>query len=107
MEEEILLANESSVAVEVRVELECEADFRDILELRGFGEAAERGEVLEKVQDGRLWFAYRRGAFRRGTLVRIVGEGIEPLAEPGRLSFDVHLGPEETRGVRVSVELEE
>ena len=35
MTEEILLANESGVAVEVRVELECAADFRDIFELRG------------------------------------------------------------------------
>ena len=46
MREEIFFANESGVAVEVRVELECAADFRDVLELRGFGEAAERGEIL-------------------------------------------------------------
>ncbi|HEU4493941.1 MAG TPA: glycogen debranching N-terminal domain-containing protein [Rubrobacteraceae bacterium] len=107
MREEIFFANESGVAIEVRVELECAADFRDVLELRGFGEAAERGESLEEAKDGRLRFAYRRGEFRRGTVVRVEGEGVVPLAEPGRLSFEVRLEPEETRAVRVSVELEE
>jgi hypothetical protein len=37
MGEEILLTNEAGVAVEVRVELGCAADFRDVLELRGLG----------------------------------------------------------------------
>jgi glycogen debranching enzyme len=107
MEEEILLANESGVAVEVRVEVECAADFRDVFELRGWREATERGEVLEEAKDGRLRFAYRRGGFRRGTVVRVEGEGVSPRAELGRLSVEVHLEPDETRAVRVSVELEE
>jgi glycogen debranching enzyme len=107
MNEEIVLSNESSVAAEVRVELECAADFRDVFEVRGYRRAAERGEISEEAGDGRLRFAYRRDGFRRGTVVRVEGEGIEPLAEPGRLSFDVHLGPGEERAVRVSVVLEE
>ena len=37
--------------------------------------------------------------------MRVSGE--EPLAESGRLSFDVHLGPGEERAVSVSVVLEE
>ena len=40
-------------------------------------------------------------------MVRVEGEDIEPLAELGRLSFDVRLGPGEERAVRVSVVLEE
>jgi glycogen debranching enzyme len=107
MDEEILLSNESGVAAEVRVELECAADFRDVFEVRGYRRAAERGEVSEEARDGRLRFTYRRDGFRRGTVVRVWGEGIEPLAQPGRLSFDVHLEPEESREVRVSVVLEE
>ena len=107
MDEEILLSNESRVAAEVRVELECAADFRDVFEVRGYRRAAERGEISEEVGDGRLRFAYRRGGFRRGTVVRVSGEGIEPLVEPGRLSFDVHLGPEESQEVHISVALEE
>jgi glycogen debranching enzyme len=107
MDEEILLSNESPVAAEVRVELECAADFRDVFEVRGYRRAAERGEISEEARDGCLRFAYRRGRFRRGTVVRVSGEGIDPLVEPGRLSFDVHLGPEESRAVRVSVVLEE
>src|SRR3712207_8226558 len=54
-----LFRSESRVAVELRVELECAADFRDVLELRGFAEAAERGEVSREVGDGSLRFAYR------------------------------------------------
>jgi glycogen debranching enzyme len=107
MTEEILLANESGVAVEVRVELECAADFGDVYEVRGYRRAAERGEVLEEAKDGHLRFAYSREGFRRGTVVRVEGEEIEPLAELGRLSFDVRLGPGEERAVRVSVVLEE
>src|SRR3712207_6535289 len=78
MEEEILLANESRVAVEVRGEVECAADFRDVFELRDWREAAGRGEVLEEAKDGRLRFAYRRGGFLRGTVVRVEGEGVSP-----------------------------
>ena len=95
------------MAVEVRVELECAADFGDIFEIRGHRRSAERGEVLEEVRDGYLRFAYSREGFRRGTVVRVEGEDIEPLAELGRLSFDVRLGPGEERAVRVSVVLEE
>ena len=40
-------------------------------------------------------------------MVRVEGEDIEPLAELGRLSFDVRLDPREERAVRVSVVLEE
>ena len=105
MQEEILLSNEADVALEVRAELECAADFRDVFEVRGYHRATGRGEVSEEVGEGTLRFSYRRGGFRRVTVVRVSGE--EVLAEPGRLSFDVHLGPGEERSVRVSVVLEE
>ena len=105
MEEEILFSNEADVAVEVRAELECEADFRDVFEVRGYHRATERGEISEEVGDGTLRFSYRRGGFWRGTVVRVSGE--VPLAEPGRLSFEVHLGPGKERAVSVSVVLEE
>jgi glycogen debranching enzyme len=107
MEEEILLSNETGVAVEVRVEIGCAADFGDVFEVRGYRRASERGEISEEAKDGRLRFSYRRGGFVRGTVVRVSGEEVEPLAEPGRLSFDVHLGPGEERTVRVSVVFEE
>ena len=107
MEEEILLSNEAGVAVEVRAELECAAGFEDVFEVRGYRRASERGEISEEAKDGRLRFSYRRDGFLRGTVVRVSGEGVKPLAEPGRLSFDVHLGPGEERAVHVSVALEE
>ena len=73
MEEEILLSNEADVAVEVRAELECAADFRDVFEVRGYHRATERGEISEEVGDGTLRFSYRRGGFWRGIVVRVIG----------------------------------
>jgi glycogen debranching enzyme len=107
MEEEIYLSNESEEPVEVRFEIECAADFRDVYELRGYRNASERGELSEEVRDGRLRFSYRRDGFRRATEVRLSGEGVEPVAGRGRISLDLHVDPGASRGVRVSVALEE
>jgi glycogen debranching enzyme len=107
MTEEILLRNEAPEAVEARVDLECAADFLDVFEVRGYRLAAERGGVSERAGDCCLRLAYRRGEFRRGTVVRVSGEGVEPLAEPGRISFGVRLEPGEERAARVTVVLEE
>ncbi len=107
MSEEILLRNEAQGAVEARVELGCAADFMDVFEVRGYRRAAERGEISAEAGDGCLRFAYRRGGFRRATVVRVSGEGVEPLAQPGRISFGLRLEPREERVVRVSVVLEE
>jgi glycogen debranching enzyme len=107
MNEEILLTNEARETIQTRVELGCAADFRDVFEVRGYRRAVERGEISEEVGDGYLRFAYRRDGFRRGTVVWVSGEGVEPLVEPGRISFGVRLEPGEERAVRVSVVLEE
>ena len=107
MEEEISFANESEEPVEVRLEIECGADFRDIFELRGFQEAAERGELSEEVWEEGLLFTYRRDGFRRATKARVWGGGVEPIAEPGRISLSLHIEPEASRVVRVSVTFEE
>jgi glycogen debranching enzyme len=107
MSEEILLRNEALEAVEARVELRCAADFMDVFEVRGYRRAAERGELSAEAGDACLRFAYRRGGFRRATVVRVSGEGVEPLAEPGGISYGVRLEPREERVVRVSVVLEE
>jgi glycogen debranching enzyme len=107
MDEEILLTNDSLEAVEARVELGCAADFRDVFDVRGYRRAAGRGELVEEVGEGLLRFSYRRGGFRRGTVVRVWGEGIEPDAQPGSISFDVRLEPGQERAARVVVVLEE
>jgi glycogen debranching enzyme len=107
MNEEILLTNDAGEAIETRVELGFAADFRDIFEVRGYHRAVERGEISEEVGDARLRFTYRREGFRRGTEVRVSGEGMEPRGEPGRVSFRVRLEPGEERAARVSVVLEE
>jgi glycogen debranching enzyme len=107
MDEEILLTNDAGEAIEVRVELGFAADFRDIFEVRGYHGTVERGEISEEVGDASLRFTYRRDGFRRGTEVRVSGEGMEPQAEPGRVSFGVRLEPGEKRTACVSVVLEE
>jgi glycogen debranching enzyme len=107
MDEKILIRNDAREAIEAKVELECAADFRDIFDVRGYHRAAERGEISEEVGDGRLRFAYRRDGFRRGTVVRVSGEGMKPHAEPGRVSFGIRLEPGEERTASVSVVLEE
>jgi hypothetical protein len=62
MEEEILFSNEADVAVEVRAELECAADFRDVL----MEEAARRalGWLLDHADrvDGYVAYATRSAA---------------------------------------------
>ena len=107
MDEEVLLSNDSREAIRVRVEIECAADFKDVFEVRGYQEGAERGELVEEAEDGVLRFAYRQGEFQRGTMVRVSGEGMEALAESGCVSLEVLLEPETTCAVLVSVTLEE
>src|SRR5215218_1381207 len=105
MEEEILLRNEAPGAVEVRVELWCAADFRDVFEVRGYRAAAGRGVLSERADEGYLRFGYRRGEFGRGTEVRV--SEVETVVEPGRIVFELRLEAGEERVVRVSVALEE
>jgi glycogen debranching enzyme len=107
MNEEISLTNDALEAVEARVEIGCAADFRDVFDVRGYRRAAGRGELVEEMKDGCLRFAYRREGFRRGTVVRVTGGGIEPVVQPGRISFGVRLEPGEERSARVAVDLEE
>jgi glycogen debranching enzyme len=107
IEEEISLTNDALEVVEARVEIGCAADFRDVFDVRGYRRAAGRGELVEEVKDGCLRFAYRREGFRRGTVVRVSGGGIEPVAQPGCISFGVRLEPGEERSARVAVVLEE
>ncbi|HZY65700.1 MAG: amylo-alpha-1,6-glucosidase [Actinomycetota bacterium] len=107
MWEEIIFTNETGGPVEVEVELECAADFRDVFEVRGYERAEERGELSREAEKERLRFAYRREGFRRGTVVRVSSEGVEALVEPGVVSVDLFLEVGEERAVLVCVEFEE
>jgi glycogen debranching enzyme len=107
MTEEVMLKNEAPESLEARVELECAADFMDVFEVRGYRRATERGGISEEATGGCLRIAYWRDGFRRGTMVRVSGEGVEPFAESGRVSFDLRLEPGEERAARVSVVLQE
>ena len=107
MREEIRLKNDSSSPVEIRVELECEADFMDLFEVRGYYRPVRRREVSRKTGDSFVYFAYQNGGFRRATRVYLSGEGVEPVYVPGGVSFVLNLGPREERAVTVSVTLQE
>jgi hypothetical protein len=107
MNDEILLKREAREAIEARIEPGCEADFRDVFDVRGYRRTKWRGELVEEVKDGCLRSAYRREEFLRRTVVQVSGEEVEPLAEPGRLSLGLRLEPGQERAVRVSVIIEE
>ena len=107
MREEILLKNAFSSPVEVRVELECDADFMDLFEVRGYYRPVRRREVSRKTGDSSTCFAYRNDGFQRATRVRLSGEGVEPVYVAGGVSFVLNLGPGEERAVTVSVTLQE
>lgn len=107
MREEILFANRTGGPVEAAVELRCEADLRDVFDVRGFSRAEERGELSHTAEDGRLRFAYARDGFQRGTVVRASSEGVEPVVGPDGISLALRLGAGEERTVRVSVTFEE
>ena len=107
MEEKILFANETGGPVGIKVELEWEADFRDIFEVRGYQRTEERGDVLRETGGDCTRFFYRRAAFRRGTGIRISAEGVEPVFGPGTVSFELWLGAGEERPVFISVTLQE
>src|ERR671917_582462 len=107
MREEIRLKNDSSSPVEVRVELECDADFMGLFEVRGYHRPVRRREVSRKSGDSSVYFAYHNGGFRRATRVYLSGEGVEPIYVPGGLSFVLNLGSGEERTVAVSVTLQE
>lgn len=107
MIEEILLSNGSREAVEASVSLEFAADFRDVFEVRGYRRASERGQLEREVGKDRLKYVYRRGEFRRGTTVRVSGEGMDTLFGLDLVSLNVSLEPGETRRVRVFIVLED
>jgi glycogen debranching enzyme len=107
MREEILLKNASSSPVEVRVKLECDADFMDLFEVRGYYRPVRRREVFRRTGDGSVYFAYQNGGFRRATRVYLSGEGVAPFYVPGGVSFVLNLGPGEERAVTASVTLQE
>lgn len=106
MREDIRLKNGSSLRVEVRVDLECDADFMDLFEVRGYHRPVRHREVSWKTGDGFAHFAYRNGDFRRAT--RVYLSGAEPvLYVPGGISFVLSLEPGEERVVTAFVLLDE
>ena len=107
MEETFEVFNLSREEVGADLSLEFSADFRDVFDVRGFARSGMRGDISEEVDDGPLRFSYQREGFSRGTVVEVSGDGVEVVAEPGRISCAVRLGPGETRTLRVSVTLEE
>jgi len=107
MDEEVEISNLSEGELEAVLSLECSADFRDIYEVRDYARPLVRGELSEEVGEGCLRFAYRRGDFLRGTVVRVSGNDTEPVVEPGRISCSCRLGSGESKVLRVTVSLAE
>lgn len=107
MFDEILFKNESRAAVDAAVSIECGVDFADVFTVRGFARALERGETSGDVREGALHYTYRRDWFSRGTVVRVIAEGVKPEMGGDVISLRLRIGAGEERLVRLSVELEE
>ncbi len=107
LEETLEVSNRSEEDLDVTLSLECVADFRDVFDVRGYARPAARGELSEEVGEGLLRFMYRREGFSRATVFEVSGEGMEPVAEPGRISCACRLGPGDRRTIYVQVTLEE
>jgi len=107
MGETLEVSNSSDEDVDVFLSLECAADFRDVFDVRGYARPAARGDLSEEVGEGLLRFSYEREGFSRGSVVEVSGEGMETVAEPGRISCACRLGPGDEKTIRVSVALEE
>lgn len=98
MREEIRLKNDSPSPVEVRVDLECDADFADLFEVRGYHRPVLRREVSRRIGGGCVTFAYQNGGFQRATRVYLSGEGGGARLHPWRPL--VRLGSGAWRGTR-------
>jgi glycogen debranching enzyme len=107
MREEIRLKNDFCSPVEVRAKLECDADFMDLFEVRGYHRPLRHREVSRKTGDSSVYFVYHNSCFRRATRVYLSGEGVEPVYVPSGVSFVLNLGPGEERAVTASVTLQE
>lgn len=107
MEETLEISSLSEEDTDVRLSLEFSADFRDVFDVRGYAGPSARGGLSEEVGEDLLRFSYRRGGYSRGTVVRVSGEGVEPVAEPGLISIACRIGPGEGKTIRISITLEE
>ena len=86
--EDLLIENHSALSQVVRVEIEFDADFADIFDVKD--SAPKLGTRRFEVGDGNVTLRYQRGGFARGTVVTFS----QPCGlNQGTAKFDLELGP--------------
>jgi glycogen debranching enzyme len=100
--EELRATNHTREPVQVSLELEVDADFADLFEVKG--RPAERaGELVREDAGGGLRFVYRREGFRRSTRIGLEVAGGEVELDSGRVGARLSLEPKQTATVLVTV----
>ena len=87
--EELLILNHRNEAVDLTVRMEAGSDFADLFEVKDA--LTKKGELYQRIEDGRLVLGYRRERFVRETWVT----SSAPAEIDGHgLTFEVHLEPQ-------------
>jgi glycogen debranching enzyme len=101
MREDIVVRNFSDEAAFVAVELFVDADFADLFAVKAGHRVEQDGELSRQTGPDSLTFSYRRGAVRRGVLLRF---SPSPRAmAPDLVTFERVVAPHESFGVCVEV----
>ena len=98
--EEILIRNESAKPMKMQVHLDAAADFADLFEVKDA--QPKKGQLYQKVNDGRLTLGYKRGSFVRETIISSTAPA--HLDRDG-LTFDVRIEPHDEWRTRIDVEI--
>jgi glycogen debranching enzyme len=96
--EDILIRNESPRPIKLRLELEAEADFADLFEVKDH--QAKKGQLYQSVHDGRLTLGYKRASFVRETYITSTAPA--HIDRKG-LGFDVSIEPHGEWHTRIDV----
>jgi glycogen debranching enzyme len=98
LEERLTVINYDRKTVRLRLRLEAGCDFADLFEVKD--EVRKLGTSFAEVQEGTLILGYRRGNFRRQTVIR--PEAATHVDDCG-IDYDVELAPQQSweTGVRV------
>ncbi|MEU4568260.1 glycogen debranching N-terminal domain-containing protein [Micromonospora sp. NPDC023956] len=98
--EELTVLNHDEQPVELKIRFEAGADFADLFEVKD-EILNKKGEFYTDVQSDRLRLGYRRGNFKRET---VITSSETARFDPGGLTYSVRLEPNEQWRTRIEVD---
>jgi glycogen debranching enzyme len=99
LRERLTVINHDQKPVRLRIRLEAASDFADLFEVKDA--VSKQGTGDARVEDGALILGYRRGNFRRLTVIR--PEAATEIDERG-IAYDVRLAPQQSWETTVAIE---